>query len=102
MGTRLWLDDTRAPHAHGRIGWTWVRTADDAIALLERGDVIEASLDHDLDPRAAIGEPPREKTGYDVVCWMAQHGVWPDNGVHVHSENPEGAARMRAVLSGSR
>ena len=87
MATRLWLDDTRAPHAHGRLGWTWVRTADDAIALLARGDVVEASLDHDLDPRAAIGETPTDKTGYDVLLWMAAHHVWPPNGVHVHSEN---------------
>ena len=98
MSIRLWLDDVRPPHEHGRIGWTWVKTADEAIALLQSGTVVEASLDHDLGPHATMGETPREKTGYDVVCWMEQNGVWPRDGVHVHSANPSGAARMRAAI----
>lgn len=96
---RLWLDDVRPPHEHGRLGWTWAKTADEAIALLATGAVVEASLDHDLDPSATLGNTPAERTGYDVVCWMEAHNVWPRDGVHVHSMNPSGAARMRAAIA---
>ena len=96
---RLWLDDVRDPVAHGKIGWLWVKTADHAIAWLETGRVVEASLDHDLDMMATIGETPTEKTGYDVVCWMEANDVYPERGVRVHSQNPSGKARMLAGLA---
>ena len=86
---RLWLDDVRDPIYFGYIGWTWVKTYEDAVAVLETGDVIEASLDHDLG---------NEKTGYHVVCWMEENNVYPREGAHVHSVNPVGATRMRKVL----
>ena len=63
------------------------------------GNVVFASLDHDLSIRAAIGQkPPFEKTGYDVVCWMEQNNVWPIHGVAVHSMNPVGKERMLQVI----
>lgn len=96
---RLWLDDIRDPVSAGHYGWTWVKTADEAIAILSTGRVIEASLDHDLDVQATLGNTPTEKTGYDVVCWMEEHNVWPINGVSVHSQNPAGAARMRQAIN---
>jgi hypothetical protein len=95
---KLWLDDVRDPVYSGRAGWTWVRTAEAAIALLDTGNVIEASLDHDLDTSASIGQSPTERTGYDVVLWMEEHDVWPPNGVHVHSQNPAGAKRMLQAI----
>jgi hypothetical protein len=97
-GVRLWLDDVRDPARHGCIGWTWATTADEAIALLAAGDVVEASLDHDLSIAATIGQPCREKTGYDVVLWMEENGVYPPEGVYVHSMNPSGKQRMLAAL----
>jgi hypothetical protein len=39
------------------------------IALLERGDVRDLSLDHDL----GDGEPE----GRQVCLWMAEHDTWP-------------------------
>ena len=42
--------------------------------------------------------PDDELTGYDVVCWMEDHGVWPAEGVSVHSQNPVGRARMEQAL----
>lgn len=95
---RLWLDDLRDPRRFGRIGgWTWAKTYDEAIALLESCDVIEASLDHDLSISDTLGMPKGEKTGYDVVCWMEEHGVWPKR-VTIHSMNPAGAQRMRLAI----
>ena len=96
---RLWLDDVRDPAAHGRVGWLWVQTAEQAIRLLKTGRVIEADLDHDLSIEATLGCPkPDEQTGYTVVCWMEENDSWPENGVHVHSMNPAGRARMMQVI----
>jgi hypothetical protein len=41
---------------------------------------------------------PHAKTGYDVVCWMEEHGMWPVDGITVHSMNPVGRARMEAAI----
>lgn len=95
---KLWLDDVRDPVQHGRIGWIWVKTAEEAIDLLATGQVERASLDHDLSIRATMGDWEKEVTGYDVVCWMEEHGVWPPGGVEVHSMNPVGRTRMLAVI----
>jgi len=94
----LWLDDIRDPADHGCAGWTWVKTADEAIALLQTGRVIRASLDHDLTIEATLGQPDKEKTGYSVVCWMEEFGMWPQDGVAVHSMNPIGRQRMQQVI----
>lgn len=96
---KLWLDDLRPPWKYGCIGWEWAKTADEAIALLSTGRVTEASLDHDLDEDATMGLPPKEKTGYDVVCWMEENNIWPPDGVKVHSLNPAGANRMRMTIA---
>jgi hypothetical protein len=44
---KLWLDDVRNPEERGLVGFTWVKTVE-AIALLKTGQVVFASLDHDL------------------------------------------------------
>ena len=83
---RVWLDDLRpAPE-----GWEWARTVDEAIALLCTNEVLEASLDHDL------GEEVDE--GYRLVLWMAEHEVWPSEGITVHYANPPGVLRMCGVI----
>lgn len=92
MRVRLWLDDVRpAPD-----GWLHVKTAPEAIALFATGEVVEASLDHDLGPSDA-------GTGYDVVAWVekaigvrAWYGPLPR--IHVHSANPVGRGRMVAAV----
>jgi hypothetical protein len=95
---RLWLDDLRDPNMHGHIGWTWAKTADDAIAMLASGVVVQASLDHDLTVSQTMGTPDGEKTGYTVACWMEENGVWPRDGVRCHSMNPVGRQRIEAVI----
>lgn len=104
---KLWLDDIRAPHEHGCLGWAWAKTAAKAITYLRTGEVTEASLDHDLTDEQMVkggffGQVHEDghKSGYDVVCWLEQHPeFWPINGVKVHSANPSGAARMRQVIN---
>ena len=57
----LWLDDVRSPPSED---WVWVRTAAEAIALLERGQVERVSLDHDLGDDEGLG------TGYQVATFI--------------------------------
>lgn len=103
---RLWLDDIRDPEHFGAGGYLWVKTADEAIKILETGYVEFASLDHDLSEeqmragaRGEIVIPPGEKSGYDVVQWLEEHPqLWPSEGVRVHSMNPAGAKRMLQVI----
>lgn len=100
---KLWLDDERQPWKHGCLGWTWAKTAAEAIELLKTGNVEEASLDHDLAwehyPAAEVDEKDyKEQTGYSVVCWMEENNVWPPNGTRVHSMNPVGREKMQKVI----
>lgn len=90
---RLFLDDIRVPtwaeHHRDPKDWTVVRTYEEAVELLKTGDVVEATLDHDLG---------QDVTGYDLVCWMEENNVWPREGTRVHSANPSGSAAMRRVI----
>ena len=95
---KLWLDDIRDPAKFGRIGWHWVKTYEEAIAAFDTYYVTQASLDHDLTTEQMLGHEDNEKTGHDVVCWMEERGIFPEDGVHVHSANPSGARRMVAGL----
>jgi len=103
---KIWLDDIREPWRFGCLGWTWAKTAQEAIEHFRTGTVTEASLDHDLTEHQMIhggmlGEvyEDGQQSGYDVVCWLEAHPeFWPVNGVRVHSANPAGRARMRQVI----
>jgi hypothetical protein len=86
----MWLDDVRPMPPH----YThWAKTARQAIELLETGNVIECSLDHDLGSDY--------ETGYDVAKWIEERAV---NGTlapircRVHSQNPVGARNMKMAL----
>jgi len=93
----LWLDDRRNPVEHGAIGAVWAKTYEEAIVLLETGEVTIASLDHDLTWSQTIGLTDNEKTGYDVLCFMEEFDVWPEK-VYVHSQNASGRMRMYQVI----
>ena len=99
MSARVWLDDRRRMP----IGYThWVKTADEAIALLEAYDVEHISLDHDLgDEHYHVGPIDRtsykEKTGYAVLEWMHEHDRWTAD-ISVHSLNPKGAGDVMTKL----
>ncbi|MFD0726741.1 cyclic-phosphate processing receiver domain-containing protein [Lysobacter brunescens] len=88
---RIYLDDERATPE----GWTRVYWPDEAIALLDTGNVVEISLDHDL------GDDARG-TGYDVIAWIEEavvtRGFVPPV-VRVHSANPATRVRMEAGIA---
>lgn len=111
----LWLDDIRpAP-----IGWHWAKTVEEAKEYLASGNVVNASLDHDLGicdtcKQASGLSTPEEwleahayqsmphcehaGTGYTLVCWMEETGNWPTKKPTVHSDNPAGRQRMQAAI----
>lgn len=97
MSTRLWLDDIRDAPA----GWVRCYWPDEVIAFLQEGDVDEISLDHDLgDEPASYMEP--ERTGMMVL--HALEKMQFDNpdlvlpAIHIHSQNPVAAKRMKEVV----
>jgi len=88
---KVYLDDERiAPE-----GWVQVRWPDEAIKLLQTGEVTNLSLDHDL------GDDQRG-TGYDVLLWIEQEVVssqfTPPAKIEVHSANPPARKRMQAAI----
>lgn len=76
-------------------GWVRVYWPDEAIALLDTGEVVEISLDHDL------GDDERG-TGYDVVLWIEEavvlHGFTPPE-MFVHSANSSARGKMEAGIA---
>ncbi len=89
-GVKMYLDDVRPVPE----GWVGVKSVNQAIILLLTGTVTEASLDHDLGDYAKDGGD-----GYKVVDWMAEHDIWPVDGVVVHSANPVGRQRIEGVIN---
>ena len=113
--TYLWLDDDvntrKPPNASSGVIWEWAKTADEAIEVLKKGDVVFASLDHDLadehyqEYHAALREGRvidtskcKEKTGMFVLNWMEENDVWPVLGVRIHTMNPDRKAAMLAIV----
>ena len=93
---RVWLDDDPVDR-QAPSGWRQVFTAQQAIDLLDTGQVRALSLDHDL------GDDEHHGTGYDVVLWLAEqreaHGrdLWPGD-VRIHSANFSASPRMAGVI----
>jgi hypothetical protein len=94
---RVWLDDLIDDRA-APPGWVHVTTAPAAIGLIDRGGVIELSLDHDLGDDEGAGK------GVDVVDHIAQQQVvagrdlWPRDGITIHSANPAGRDQMARTI----
>ena len=83
---KVYLDDERPTPA----GWSRVYWPEEAIALLETGNVSHISLDHDL------GDDDHG-TGYDVVLWIEEavmtRGFAPPQ-MSVHSANSSARQKM--------
>lgn len=87
---RVFLDDERTTPA----GWVRVYWPDEAIQLLETGEVEELSLDHDL------GDDERG-TGYDVVLWIEEAVAlrqFKPPKLYVHSANSSARDKMIAGI----
>ncbi|NOK06143.1 MULTISPECIES: cyclic-phosphate processing receiver domain-containing protein [Myxococcus] len=88
---KVYLDDERATPD----GWVRVWWPEEAISLLESGQVTELSLDHDLGDDA-------HGTGYDVLLWLeeavATRGFVPPRG-QVHSANSSARQKMTLAIA---
>ena len=83
---KVYLDDERATPE----GWIRVYWPNEAIKLLESGNVTHISLDHDLGN-------DEKGTGYDVVLWIEEAVVTRDFKpplITVHSANPSAREKM--------
>ncbi|WP_224240146.1 cyclic-phosphate processing receiver domain-containing protein [Hyalangium gracile] len=87
---KVYLDDERATPA----GWVAARWPEDAIALLQTGQVTDISLDHDLGDDL-------HGTGYDVLCWIeeavATRGFVPPR-ISIHSANASARRKMELAV----
>jgi hypothetical protein len=110
---RVFVDDVRPLPAGFDV---LCRSVEGFKLLLRTGKVIFASLDHDMGACRActitgqsVGDMRTPETTYTNWCphaddgtklvnWMEQTGHWPVEKPVVHSMNPVGAARMRAVI----
>ena len=83
---KVYLDDERPIPE----GWVGVRWPEEAIRLLESGEVTELSLDHDL------GDDARG-TGYTVIIWLeeavALRGFVPP-AIIIHTANASARQKM--------
>ncbi|MGC4063201.1 MAG: hypothetical protein QM784_00835 [Polyangiaceae bacterium] len=88
---RVFVDDQRPAPS----GWTLARNADEAIAMLRRGNVEELSLDYDL------GDPSFG-TGSDVLDWLelalAENRTSLPR-LHAHSGSPLGRRRLETHIA---
>lgn len=101
---KVWLDDVRDPnnpffheHKGAEYGMVWVKTVEEAIALLETGEVTEISLDNDL------GSGYRE--GREVAKWIeenAYNGKLKPLSARVHSDNIVAKREMRSAIYNAR
>lgn len=87
---KIWIDDLRpAPD-----GWVHVKTAAEAIELLNNNVVKEISLDNDL----GDGQPE----GYIVLDYieerLARAIMLPPEKIHIHTGNPVARKRMTQTL----
>lgn len=90
---RLYLDDVRFPD---QPDLQLVRTAKEAIKLINTGKVEFISLDHDLGTSV---------TGYDVACYielLVASGIIRCPAYRIHSANPVGAERMAKAMESAK
>ena len=94
---RVWLDDDLVDRSAPE-GWLHLRSVREVAMLLLLGNVVQLSLDSDLNGDVVYG------VGFQVIDFLdSQEGIaglslWPRDGIIVHSANPESRARMRRAL----
>ena len=88
---KIWLDDERPmPEGYDRS----VRTAAEAISILNSETATAISLDHDLGETCG--------TGYEVACFIEEgafRGTLSPMDVNIHSANPVGRDRMEQAIN---
>lgn len=92
---KLYLDDLRPTPKDFNLR---AYTAQEAIAMLEKGGISAISFDHDLGPDEA-------GTGYDVAKWIEEKAYTDPNFTvpewNIHSANPVGAKNIERAMESS-
>lgn len=74
------------------------RTYSEGIAQLKKTKWETLLLDHDL---GCFDEKTgREKTGYDIVCWLERNPKYLPKRIQLVTSNPVGRSRMLQVIQG--
>ena len=71
------------------------RTFDEGIEALKEGGWDTLFLDHDL---ASYDSEGKEKTGYDVMCWLEANPEHLPKSIKIVSSNPVGRRNMQVVI----
>jgi hypothetical protein len=97
----LWLDDQRDPKSpenqqryRAKGTEIWVKTVEEAIEYLMKGNVRSISFDNDL------GEGLKE--GRHLAAWIEEEAYFkriPKLMWSIHSENPEGRNQIMVAMS---
>ena len=82
---KVYLDDERKAPS----GWFQTRTAFETIDLLNKKNVVELSLDHDLGDDKVFG------TGYDVLLHIEKE-------MHLNKKKPPKKIKVHSANSGAR
>ena len=102
MHVKVWLDDKCDIIGSERetpAGWVGVKTAQEAITLLDSGKVTEISLDHDLSLK-------KKDNGYEVLLHIEQKVISDRNCrppiIHIHTDNPSARIKMKLAVESIR
>ena len=83
---RLWFDIKRpAPK-----GWTLVQDYQECCSLLATKEVTYFSFDDKFKDG---------KTGYDIILWMLDNQIFPQQLIQIHTLNPVSRCNMHQILS---
>jgi CheY-like chemotaxis protein len=74
-----------------------VKTAREAIHMLDTNTYEMVTLDHDLGDKVMVASGPG--TGYEVAEWLNANPDKQPKMIFIHSFNPAGAQRMKLVLA---
>lgn len=98
---KLYVDDIRrCPD-----GWELARSITEAIRILATQDVTEISLDHDIAHYKQVGEAGLSvafdcNETYEAVAWyIALMPLDRKPVVRIHTANPAGEQKMKAILN---
>jgi len=95
---KLWFDDSEIRGCPK--GWVHAKSVEEAVEIIGTGEVVEMSLDHDIERPAfgyAEGHIP---DGTDLVNWMFDNlpiSKWPHT-IRIHSMSARGTDNMNHLL----
>lgn len=94
---RVWLDDRKLPPSDGNF-WVWIKTSEDLLDEIHRGNITYISFDHDLGTRKDGSIDEAIVVAKCIEELAAENKLTPI-GWDVHSENPVGRDNIIAAMT---